>query len=76
MHFIIDIKVRTAGRDYKSTMSEFADFAPESAKQQKISSLHHAGVNDQLKQTLTKHTILYKSSHNVKLSDLYKKKTK
>ena len=56
-------------------MSEFVDFAPESAKQQKISSLHHAGVNKELKQTTTMQTILYKSSYSVKLSDLCKKKT-
>ena len=55
-------------------MSEFVDFAPESAKQQKISSLHHAGVNKELKQTTTMQTILYKSSYSVKLSDLCKKK--
>ena len=56
-------------------MSEFVDFAPESAKQQKISSLHHAGVNKELEQTTTMHTVLYKSLHSVKLSDLCKKTT-
>ena len=73
LHFIIDITVRTAGRE--STTSEFVDFAPESAKQQKISSLHHAGVNEELEQTTTMHTVLYKSLHSVKLSDLCKKTT-